>query len=377
MIIAKRYTNISIVVWTDVSSVKRHRFVDMNPTKLVLGLTIFACCGGSGRMAVGAVTPTTVPRTSTVVKRSVVIVTSLSIEVNSVSSLIQTTGDYLESLGGYVANEENTDSETGSMSIRVPSKELPTLLGWLDEQGIVSNRKTSATDVSKELFDHNLALVSLKKTLTRMQQLLERPDLDIEAVLKIEAEMDRLRTEIERIQGQLRFVSSRVALATLNIDVRSDEQVTSEKFRTGVRMSHMRLLAPGSRSANRFGLGLSIRVPNIDQLANSPVSRLTYSLDVFDAVDGEKKVVIATFGADVYSSLFGDGKKRFFNPYLGGRLGYARLEGPNFVLTGEAGVEVVKTKYLTFEVNTQLTSFFGKGGPDVALVSGAEFSLAF
>ncbi len=263
------------------------------------------------------------------------------------------------------------------MSIRVPSNHLPTLLGWLDEQGIVSNRKTSATDVSKELFDHNLALVSLKKTLTRMQQLLERPDLDIEAVLKIEAEMDRLRTEIERIQGQLRFVSSRVALATLNIAVRSDEQVTSEKFRTGVRLSHMRLLAPGSRSANRFGLGVSIRVPNIDQLANSPVSRLTYSLDVFDAVDGEKKVVIATVGADVYSSLFGDGKKRFLNPYLGGRLGYARLEGPNFVLTGEAGLEVVKTKYLTFEVNTQLTSFFGKGGPDVALVSGAEFSLAF
>lgn len=345
------------------------RLTYMRTKILVLSLCVVVCCGGSPSMAVGSSVPNLSLGPTSAAKKSVVIEASLTIDVRSLPLLMRAASDQVKEMGGYVASELNSDSEHGSMRLRVPSEQLPALLNWMDSQGEVSARRTKATDVSKQVFDHRLALESLNKTLTRMQQLLERPDLDIDSVLKIESEMNRLRTEIEKIQGELRFVKDRVAQATLDINVRSTAKTSSEKFYPGVRVSHMRLLDPKSRSASRLGLGISARVPHQD--------RLTYSLDVFEAVDGEKKSFVATMGGDVYSRLLGDGKRQFFNPYIGGRIGYGRLEGSNFVLTGEAGLEILNSKYAKLEVNTQLTSFIGKGGPDLAMISGAEFSLAF
>ena len=49
----------------------------------------------------------------------------------------------------------------------------------------------------------------------------------------------------------------------------------------------------------------------------------------------------------------------------------------NFVIAGEAGVELFKHRFVTIDLNVRGTSFFGSGGADVALVTAAGLSLAF
>jgi hypothetical protein len=58
-------------------------------------------------------------------------------------------------------------------------------------------------------------------------------------------------------------------------------------------------------------------------------------------------------------------------------MGYGRLDGSNFVLAADAGVELYKSEAVMLDLNLRTAAFFGEGGPDMALVPGASFSFAF
>jgi len=277
--------------------------------------------------------------------------------------------------GGRVVRERGTGAKSDWNSlirVRLPPEKVDALLAWIRQHGDIESKRIEVQDVSRELFDQELALSNLTKTLARMQALLERPDLDIEAVLKIESEMSRVRGEIESLKGANRFLKDRVSYATLEFTLKRRDGVErgpETKFMTGVRLAQMSLLDPNGRARHRMGFGV---------VASSPAARVSYELDVFEADgDGAKRALIATMGGAAYSDHLGGGRRQFLNPYVGLRLGYGRLDGSNFVIAGEAGVELFKHRFVTIDLNVRGTSFFGSGGADVALVTAAGLSLAF
>ena len=74
---------------------------------------------------------------------------------------------------------------------------------------------------------------------------------------------------------------------------------------------------------------------------------------------------VATIGSELYSDLLGGGRNRFFNPYLGIRVGYANLMSDGaFALGGVAGVEMFKTESLTLELDLRGPGRLGVGAED-------------
>ena len=66
-------------------------------------------------------------------------------------------------------------------------------------------------------------------------------------------------------------------------------------------------------------------------------------------------------GGETYSEFLGDGQRRFANPFLGWRLGYARfLEHSEFALGATVGLEVVKTRYVEVDLAVRALGFIGK-----------------
>jgi hypothetical protein len=297
----------------------------------------------------------------------------LGLDVDDVPGTVAAIRAQAVAAGGRVVREEvsgGARSWSGSLEVKLPPGGVSSFLDWLQKQGNVRDKRIQATDVSRTLFDHQIALDTYEQTLARLRKLLERDGLDMKDILAIENEMTRLRGEIERIKGEKRFLEHRVALATLNISVRRREGAVlgaaSAKLYPGPRLSALMLLDPGERERLRLGGGVAIHT----------LPRLTLELDVFQGPGGESAAVLLTFGGSIYSDFLGRGRRRFLNPFLGTRIGYGYLQGSSFVFGGGGGVELFKHKYVLVDTSMNVLGFAGESF-EAAVVGSASVVVAF
>src|SRR5690606_12614837 len=133
------------------------------------------------------------------------------------------------------------------------------------------------------------------------------------------------------------------------------------------------LLDPGGRKRTRLGGGAVVHIA---------IPRLTLEIDVFDdvAAEGERPreehAVLVTLGGSIYSDHLGRGRRRWLNPYLGARAGYASLGHDAFAAQVELGVEIFKHELFLIDANLRATALLGDE-VDTALVTGASAVFAF
>lgn len=340
--------------------------------------------GGGGGTAGAPGTPATVasgPR----LKEQLVIEAWLSIEVDDVNEAAIALRAEVDRAGGRIINEEVGGAATswsGRMSMRLPPAAVGGLFEFLGKLGNITNKRVQASDVSKQLFDQELALENLGHTMDRLQKLLAREGLEMKDVLAIENELTRLRGEIERIKGEKRWLEDRVAYATIDVQLSRKAGVVlgpEAKFFPGGKFSTLTLLQPEGRERTRMGGGITILFPS--NPPGSPV-RGGFQFQAFKGPGDEKTSFLATIDVATYSDFLGRGRRRFLNPYLGLRFGYAYADRSAFMMAGTAGIELVKHKYFVIDANVDLAAFLGAENSaganfDSGLVSGIGAVVAF
>ena len=318
----------------------------------------------------------------TAIDEALVVEGWITLEVRDVQAAAQTIRARAQSAGGRVINERLSGAElswSGTLNLRLPPADVDDFTSWLGDLGEVTSRRIQGTDVSRELFDQEIALENLELTLERLRALLDREELEMREILSIENEMTRLRGEIERIKGENRWLRDRVALATLEIRLERKEGAVlgaRAKFYPGLRGSMLTLLDPDGRSRNRLGAGIVIH-PFAPGGTEATSSRMTLEADVFQGADGGNAAALFTIGGAAYSDFLGRGRNLVGNPYIGLRTGYAYLDRSAFALAATAGIELFKTRYVLFDVNVRGVGLFGRGGFEPAVVTGANLVFAF
>jgi len=315
-----------------------------------------------------------------VLKEQVVVEAWLSVEVEDAAATTTALHALVEKSEGRIVSEQVTgaaESWSASIQLRLPPRAVNSVIDWLGTQGDITSKRLQGTDVSKTLFDQEIALQNLTLTLERLRKLLDAGGLQMKDILEIEKEMTRLRGEIERIKGEKRFLEDRVALATVSVELRrKNGAVLSPKAKIypGPRLALLTLFDAGGRKQNRLGGGLVMHIV---------VPRLTFQLDIFDDVDAtsehahESHAVLATYGAAMYSDFLGRGEREFLNPYIGFRAGYGWLDYHAFVLQGEFGLELYKQTHMLIDASVQATGFLGEDNVDAGLVSAVSAVFAF
>jgi hypothetical protein len=337
--------------------------------------------GAGGPMVAGAPGGGSTAAATPSLPEQLVIEAWLTLEVDEVQRAAAAIRSRVEEAGGRIINEQlagGATSWSGSMKMRLPPKEVSGFVGWLDSLGEIQSKRVQGTDVSRQLFDQEIALTNLTRTLDRLRQLLDREGLAMKDILEIEKEMTRLRGEIERIKGEQRFLRDRVAFATVEVSLRRREGVIlgpKAKLYPGVRANLMTLLDPEGRPRNRVGVGVVVHTITPGGKGKSG-GRATIELDAFEEIDGEGHAVLATVGGAIYSDFLGRGKNRLFNPYLGLRLGYGYLDGSAFAFAGTAGVELFKHPLFLVDLNVRAVGLVGEEFQS-ALVTGASAVFAF
>jgi len=124
--------------------------------------------------------------------------------------------------------------------------------------------------------------------------------------------------------------------------------------------------------AGYLGGGLSLRGSrniSLDIEGLRDPSRDKRGIDVFQIM----------LGGEDYSDFLGGGKRKWLNPYLGLRGGYARFLGyGEAVAGGTIGVELVHTDFMTIDADLRVLGyFFGKPDAHIAAQPALGVNFAF
>lgn len=133
------------------------------------------------------------------------------------------------SLGGYVANssfeggEHNVRSAT--LELKIPAARYDGAVSGLASIGEVESVNLSSEDVGEEYVDVTTRVANSRRLEQRLIQLLATRTGRLEDVLAVERELARVRQEIERAEGRLRYLRTRASMSTLTVLLHEDEPV--------------------------------------------------------------------------------------------------------------------------------------------------------
>ncbi len=154
-----------------------------------------------------------------IAERKVISTASISLEVEAVQEAVDRVRAIAESVGGFVEHLTSGGGplrQRATIAIRVPQAEFSSVLLQVEGLGSVQDTTQGSEDVSERFIDLKARLDSALREEKSLLALLEKASA-VSEVLAIERELARVRSEIERSQGQLNFLERRVALATITV----------------------------------------------------------------------------------------------------------------------------------------------------------------
>src|SRR5688500_8532717 len=161
--------------------------------------------------------------TSQIVPSMLIRTGSASIEVQRLDPAILKVRQLATRLGGYVANSSISGGRdqvrSATLEVKIPAARYDQAIGGLNSIGKVEAVNTSVEDVGEEFVDITARVTNAKRLEERLVTLLATRTGRLEDVLAVERELARVREEIERYEGRIRFLKTRAAVSTLSITV--------------------------------------------------------------------------------------------------------------------------------------------------------------
>ena len=170
-----------------------------------------------------------------------------SIEVDSLERAVSQIRLLAGRVGGYVAN---TTMQTGrsqlrsaTLEVKIPAARFDDGLGGLAGLGKVESVNVNAEDVGEEFTDVTARMGNARRLESRLIDLLATRTGKLKDVLDVEQQLARVREEIERYEGRLRYLHAHAVLSTLTIYVheplpvvgRAGSSVIGEAFKQAWR----------------------------------------------------------------------------------------------------------------------------------------------
>ncbi len=304
---------------------------------------------------------------------AVVVEGTVEMTVDEVAETAEAVAAAAVERGGKVS-ELTLEAWGGRVVVRLPPDEVDGFIEAISPLGTVTARSITATDQSEAVVDLRLRLENLERAMARYQAILEQAST-VEEALKVEAELTRLRGEIERTKAEQQRLADRVALARITVELTpsygEESPDPQPKLYPGLRLSHLVRYRSDARPRVFAGPGLSLFGSRVAHLDFDLLADLSGPMDRVDAL-------LVSFGGDFYSDFLGRGRRRWLNPHMGYAVGYGWIERQHaFTFSLAAGVEVFKTAQVLVDTGVRLVGVFGAPGPALGVESTLSLHLAF
>ena len=148
---------------------------------------------------------------------------SASVLVDSLELAIAAVHRMATTFGGYVGNTSLSSGEnevrSATIELKIPAARYDSALAGLKPIGKVESVSSTAEDVGEEFVDITARAANARRLEERLITLLATRTGKLEDVLAVERELARVREEIERYEGRLRYLKTRAAVSTLSVTV--------------------------------------------------------------------------------------------------------------------------------------------------------------
>jgi hypothetical protein len=145
------------------------------------------------------------------------------IEVESLDPAVLKVRQLAAQVNGMIANSSiiggRDQIRQATFELKIPAGKYDETVSSLSTIGKVETVSSSAQDVGEEFVDITARVTNAKRLEERLISLLANRTGRLDEVLRVERELARVREEIERYEGRLRYLSSRVAMSTLTITI--------------------------------------------------------------------------------------------------------------------------------------------------------------
>jgi hypothetical protein len=148
---------------------------------------------------------------------------TVELEIVSFDDAVQKITAFANEDRGYVATTNSQKQANGKLRGQVIVKVLPENLDHLLQKlrglGELKNQTLGADDVTKAYFDTDARLKNAHVMEQRLIDMLNTKTGKVSDLLQVEKELGRVREEIEKMQGELKYWDSQVQFATVTISL--------------------------------------------------------------------------------------------------------------------------------------------------------------
>jgi len=156
-----------------------------------------------------------------------------SLQVDSLEIGIQRVRDVARRTNAVIANTSmaggREQTRAASLELRVPSDRFDEAVNGLSPIGKLESVNVSVQDVGEEFVDVQARIVNARRLEQRLIELLANRTGKLSGVLNVERELARVREEIERYEGRMRYLRARAAVSTLTIAVHEPHPIVAER----------------------------------------------------------------------------------------------------------------------------------------------------
>lgn len=154
------------------------------------------------------------------------------IDVDSLDAAVAAVHAMAARAGGFIANTTIQSGEgqqhSATLEIKIPSANYDRAMSGLSGIGKLRSSTTTAEDVGEEYVDVNARMANSRRLEERLVTLLANRTGKLDDVLAVERELARVREEIERYEGRLRYLRTRTAMSTLSVTVSEPAPVVGQ-----------------------------------------------------------------------------------------------------------------------------------------------------
>jgi anti-sigma factor RsiW len=148
---------------------------------------------------------------------------TVELEILSFDNVVQKITAFANEDHGYVATTDSQKQANGKLRGQVVVKVLPEnldrFLQKIRNLGELKNQTLGTEDVTKAYFDTDARLKNARVMEQRLIDMLKTKTGKVSDLLQVEKELSRVREEIEKMQGELKYWDSQVQFATVTISL--------------------------------------------------------------------------------------------------------------------------------------------------------------
>jgi hypothetical protein len=155
----------------------------------------------------------------------------LTIEVNDVPGSVETLKNLAAQKGGYLSStniQKNYNNRlSGSVILRVPAAEFENALAGVKAIGTVKSVSTQGQDVTETYVDLQAQKISFQNQLAQYNEIMKKA-VKVEDVITVQQQIDRVQTELNRLEGRLKYLDSQIDFSTISVNLQEPEPVGGE-----------------------------------------------------------------------------------------------------------------------------------------------------